>query len=155
MIRELQDPVSGSIDTVYQMKAIFEEVTGIKVDIESGNMKHDYGQGINMALTRIIQEAFTNSIRHGQATHIRIQFWDFPGYLSMTVADNGIGARHIVKGIGLAGMEERLASLGGTLSVSSPEDGGFRLRVVIPLGAENLPDKGALAAVTGAGNAGS
>jgi signal transduction histidine kinase len=30
-------------------------------------------------------------------------------------------------------MEERLATLGGTMEISSPEDGGFRLKVDIPL----------------------
>ncbi|MDR1948861.1 MAG: histidine kinase [Spirochaetaceae bacterium] len=133
MIRELQDPVSGSIDTIYEMKTIFEEVTGIKVEIESGNMRHDYGRTVNTVLTRIVQESFTNSIRHGQASLIVIQFWEFPGYLTMTVSDNGIGARHIVKGIGLAGMEERLATVGGTMDIVSPEDGGFRLKIAIPL----------------------
>jgi signal transduction histidine kinase len=133
MIRSLQEPVSGSIDTVYQMKSIFEEVTGIRVEIESGNMRHDYGSTVNSALTRIIQEAFTNSIRHGKATRIVIQFWEFPGNLTMIVSDNGIGSRHIVKGIGLAGMEERLAALRGAMAISSPEDGGFRLKVDIPL----------------------
>jgi signal transduction histidine kinase len=133
MIRELQDPVSGSIDTIYQMKAIFEEVTGIRVDIESGNMKRDYGPTVNVVLTWIIQEAFTNSVRHGQASYILIQFWEFPSSLTMAVSDNGIGARNIVKGIGLAGMEERVALAGGTLEAYSPEDGGFRLKVDIPL----------------------
>jgi signal transduction histidine kinase len=133
MIRNLQDPVSGSIDTVYQVKSIFEEVTGIQVEIESGNMRHDYGAVVNSALARIIQEAFTNSIRHGKATRIVIQFWELPGNLTMIVSDNGIGSRHIVKGIGLAGMEERLAALGGAMAISSPEDGGFRLKVDIPL----------------------
>jgi len=133
MIRRLQAPESDSIDTIYQMKTIFEEVTGIKVEIESGNMKHDYGPTVNMVVTRIVQEAFTNSVRHGNASRIQIQFWEFPSSLTMTVADNGIGARNIVKGIGLAGMEERLAAVGGTLEVSSPEDGGFRLKIEIPL----------------------
>ena len=133
MIRELQDPGIGSIDTIYQMKSIFEEVTGIKVDIESGNMKYNYGSTVNRILTRIIQEAFTNSVRHGQATYIIIQFWEFPDSLSMTVSDNGVGAQHIVKGIGLAGMEERLAAIGGTIDAYSPEEGGFRLKINIPL----------------------
>jgi signal transduction histidine kinase len=51
----------------------------------------------------------------------------------MTVSDNGRGARQIVKGIGMAGMEERVVAIGGTLRAYSPEDGGFRLNVVIPL----------------------
>ena len=133
MIRKLEDPISGSIDTVFEMKSIFQEVTGIRVDIESGNMRHDYGPAVNTVLTRIVQEAFTNSIRHGQASRILIHFWEFPDCLTMTVTDNGVGARQIVKGIGLAGMEERLATVGGTLEAFSPEDGGFRLKVIIPL----------------------
>jgi signal transduction histidine kinase len=115
------------------LKKIFEEVTGIAVTVEWGNMKSDYGSAINKVLTRIIQEAFTNSIRHGKASRILIQFWEFPGEFTMTVTDNGIGAANIVKGIGLAGMEERLESLRGTLAVSSPPEGGFRLRIAIPL----------------------
>jgi signal transduction histidine kinase len=141
MIRELQDPMSGSIDTLFRMKSIFEEVTGIRVEIESGNMRQDYGSAVNRVLTRIVQEAFTNSVRHGKASIIQIHFWEFPadaaaaaGILTMTVSDNGIGTRQVVKGIGLAGMEERLVGVGGTMEVLSSEDGGFRLRVKIPLG---------------------
>ena len=133
MIRKLEDPAARSIDTIYEMKSIFQEVTNIRVDIESGNMKQDYGPAVNTVLTRIVQEAFTNSIRHGQASQILIHFWEFPESLSMTVTDNGIGAQQIVKGIGLAGMEERLAAVGGSLEAFSPEDGGFRLKVFIPL----------------------
>ena len=133
MIREIQDPGSGSIETIYEMKSIFEEVTGIQVAIETGNIKFDYGTAVNRSLVRIIQEAFTNSVRHGKASRILIHFWEFPGRLEMLLRDNGIGAQNIVKGIGLAGMEERLASLGGTLEVSSPEDGGFSLKIAIPL----------------------
>jgi signal transduction histidine kinase len=141
-IRELQDPTSGSIDSVYQMKSIFEEIMGIKVDIEIGNMKQDYGPTVNTVLSRVVQEAFTNSVRHGNASRIQIQFWEFPASLTMSVADNGIGSRNIVKGIGLAGMEERLAAVGGTLEVFSPEDGGFRLKAEIPLmnADQPLPD---------------
>ncbi|GHT77980.1 hypothetical protein FACS1894130_03760 [Spirochaetia bacterium] len=88
---------------------------------------------MDRVITRIVQEAFTNSVRHGQASRIVIDFWEHPNSLAMTVRDNGIGAQQIVKGIGLAGMEERVDQVGGTLEVSSPEDGGFCLKVVIPL----------------------
>ncbi|GHV64221.1 hypothetical protein AGMMS49587_16170 [Spirochaetia bacterium] len=133
LIRNIQEPYTKSIETVVQLKAIFEEVTGIPVTIEWGNMKNDYGSTINYVLTRIIQEAFTNSIRHGKATGISIQFWEFQGKLSMSVTDNGVGTSLIVKGIGLAGMEERLESIGGNLEVSLPPEGGFRLAITIPI----------------------
>jgi signal transduction histidine kinase len=137
-IRELEEPVAGSIDTIYQMKRIFEEVMGVAVSIESGNMRNDYPHTVNMTLSQIVQEAFTNSVRHGQASRITISFWEAADELTMTVSDNGVGAQTIVKGIGLAGMEERLAMVGGTLEAFSPEDGGFRLRVMIPLGGEEM-----------------
>jgi signal transduction histidine kinase len=178
MIRELQDPTPGSIDTLFKMKSIFEEVTGIRVEIESGNMRQDYGPAVNRVLTRIVQEAFTNSVRHGKASLIQIHFWEFPagetlpgtkslaapeagpagerrgpavqlpgdlrnespGILTMTVSDNGVGARQVVKGIGLAGMEERLVGVGGTMDILSSGDGGFRLRVKIPLGPAAGPE---------------
>lgn len=132
-IREIQEPYMKSIDTIFQLKTIFEEVTSIKVDVEWGNIKHDYGPAVNRVITRIVQEAFTNSVRHGQATNILIQFWEFPSELFMTVTDNGIGASVVVKGIGLAGMEERVAAVGGRLTIDSPKEGGFRLLVTIPL----------------------
>jgi signal transduction histidine kinase len=133
LIRQIQEPYHQSIETIYQLKELFEEVTGITVHVEWGNMKFDYGPAINKVLTRIIQEAFTNSIRHGKASRILIQFWEFLRQFTMTVTDNGIGASNIVKGIGLAGMEERLESVGGNLEVSSPPEGGFRLKITIPL----------------------
>lgn len=132
-MRNIKEPFFRSIDTVYQLKKIFEEVTGIHIVIETGNIKQNYGLTVNTVLVRALQEAFTNSVRHGRSTHIEIQFWEFPDYLSMTITDNGIGSKKIVKGIGLAGMEERLTKVGGSLKTLSPVEGGFRLIITIPL----------------------
>lgn len=132
-IRNIKEPFFRSIDTVYQLKKIFEEVTDIHIVIETGNIKQNYGLTVNTVLVRALQEAFTNSVRHGRSTHIEIQFWEFPDYLSMTITDNGIGSKKIVKGIGLAGMEERLTKVGGSLKTLSPVEGGFRLIITIPL----------------------
>jgi signal transduction histidine kinase len=133
LIRRIQEPYTKSIETVHQLKTIFEEVSGIVVDVEYGNMKYEYSPAVNKVLAQIIQEAFTNSIRHGKATHIIIQFWEQNNELTMSVTDNGIGTTVIVKGIGLAGMEERLDSIGGKLEASSPSEGGFRLKITVPL----------------------
>ncbi|MCL2319225.1 MAG: ATP-binding protein [Treponema sp.] len=135
MIRNLEEPWIGSIDDIYHIKAIFEDVTGIKIDVETGNIRHSYSKVINIILAKILQEAFTNSIRHGKASRILIHFWELSDELTMTVTDNGIGSKTIVKRIGLAGMEERLAAVGGTIEVTSPEEGGFRIRVRIPINA--------------------
>ena len=133
LIRNIQEPYTKSIETVYQIKTVFEEVTGVTVNIEWGNMRDDYGLTVNKVVARIMQEAFTNSIRHGKANCISIQFWEFSQELSMVVQDNGIGASVVVMGIGLAGMKERVESVGGRLKVSLPMEGGFRLDIMIPL----------------------
>jgi signal transduction histidine kinase len=133
LIREVGDPYTTGIDAIYQLKTVFEEVAGIQVSIEWGNIKRSYSPSVNATIVRIVQEAFTNSLQHGHATAILIHFWEHTGMLSMTVTDNGRGAPYIIKGIGMAGMEERLASIGGTMKWSLPEEGGFRLEVLVPL----------------------
>jgi signal transduction histidine kinase len=57
------------------------------------------------------------------------------------VMDNGRGAEKIVKGIGLLGMEERVAPYGGTVAVSAVQEGGFKLSLSLPLGLKE-PDNG-------------
>ena len=136
-IRALPDMDSTLVDAIYSMKSIFEEVMHIKVEVDTGNSKNDYGARINSSITRIIQESFTNSIRHGQATSISLRLWEHDsGFLSLMISDNGKGAQTIVKGIGLAGMEERIAHLGGSIDFYCPCDGGFRITVEIPLAAK-------------------
>jgi len=121
------------LNAIFKIKKVFEKVTGIQVHIESGNIPLSFGPGIDMALYRLIQEALTNAMRHGRATEVFITFWIQGSMLEVVVRDNGIGSKQIVKGIGLSGMEERLANLGGTLAADSLPEGGFRLTAQIPL----------------------
>ncbi|MDR2509954.1 MAG: histidine kinase, partial [Spirochaetaceae bacterium] len=60
-IRALPDTDLTLASSIFSMKAIFEEVMRIKVDVDYGNSKNDYGAKINSCTTRIIQESFTNS----------------------------------------------------------------------------------------------
>lgn len=124
------------LNAIYKIKKVFEKVTGIQVHIESGNIPVSFGQSIDLALYRLIQEALTNAMRHGRATEVFITLWIQDNMLEVVVRDNGIGSKQIVKGIGLSGMEERLANLGGTLTADSLPEGGFRLTAQIPLSME-------------------
>jgi signal transduction histidine kinase len=133
LIREITEPDRDWIDSLSDVARIFQEVTGINVTMDWGNMSRGCGAEVNTVLTKVVQEAFTNAVRHGQATKIHIHLWKLSGTLTMTVTDNGVGAATVVKGIGLAGMEERLEAVGGTLAVSHPAEGGFRLHISIPL----------------------
>jgi signal transduction histidine kinase len=100
-------------------------------------------------LYRIAQEAVTNAAKHAEATEVVLQLAmrDAQGAagdghvreIELTVADDGrAGERAAKSGMGLLGMRERVASLGGRLSFEARPGGGSILRVVIPLAAPLL-----------------
>ena len=132
-IRDIQNPVENNLDSLYQIKSIFQKVTGIEVILDRGNIKSDYGRTINKIIIRIMQEGLTNSVKHGHATLVCVYFRDEGNCLYMTVKDNGIGSKQIVKGIGFAGMEERLKAVGGEIEAGISAEGGFKLDIKIPL----------------------
>ena len=132
-IRDLQEPMESNISSIRKIRDIFMQVTGINIVIESGNMQESYGPTINAIIMRTMQEGLTNAVRHGHAKNVYIAFWEEKENLLMKIQDDGIGSSNIVKGIGLAGMEERLEEQGGALEVSVPKEGGFMLEIQIPL----------------------
>lgn len=83
---------------------------------------------------RILQEAFTNVLKHARATRIRVATGVATGAVSITIADDGCGfePRPDGRGHGLANMAERARRVGGALSVQ-PSAGGTTLSLTLPL----------------------
>jgi signal transduction histidine kinase len=95
---------------------------------------------VSASAYRIVQEAVTNVLRHAGATRLSVRIGLRQGDLALRVLDDGRGARASEGadddrpgGHGLAGMRERVAALGGSLSTSSPQEGGFEVRALIPV----------------------
>lgn len=91
-------------------------------------------------LYRIVQEATTNAIRHGQCTALRITLARAGRYLRLSIADNGMGcdaeqisATH--PGMGLRSMQARARAIDAQLEFGSPPGGGCRVRVTWALAA--------------------
>jgi signal transduction histidine kinase len=88
-----------------------------------------------------VAEALTNVARHAQAHSARVEMTLADGALTVEVADDGVGGAEVGTGTGLRGLQDRLAAVGGTLTVLSPRGAGTRLRATIPASAgEDLPD---------------
>ncbi len=89
---------------------------------------------INVSLYRIAQEAITNSIKHAEATEIRLSITQFEDYISFFLKDNGKGfdTTAVYSGVGLVNMKERCRVLNGTFTLSS-SDGGTSIEVEIPI----------------------
>ena len=89
-----------------------------------------------LSLLRIIQEAVSNAVRHGQATEVNIQLTKENDSLILEIEDNGKGfdSAHInhetlrVEGHrGLASMTERMSLMGGTLKIISKPNEGTKI----------------------------
>ncbi|MDW5598657.1 PAS domain S-box protein, partial [Conexibacter stalactiti] len=81
----------------------------------------------------VIAEALTNVVKHAQATAATVTVADDDGALAIEVADDGRGGAVATPGRGLAGLQDRVAALGGALTVERGEQGGTRLRATLPL----------------------
>jgi signal transduction histidine kinase len=92
---------------------------------------------IKEAVYRIAQEAIHNTIKHAQATRLKIEIDCTSSGLVMELTDNGNGFD--VEGffpghLGLRSMRERAESLDGNVDISSRPGEGTRIRTEIPIG---------------------
>ena len=98
-------------------------------------------EGLNdyacVTVYRIVQEALTNVTRHANAKHVRVQLTLDTQGLNLNIEDDGQGmadTQAVHQGFGLLGMQERVASVAGRMSISSKLGQGVRLAIQIPKG---------------------
>jgi len=87
------------------------------------------------AIFRIFQEGLTNIVQHSEATEVRACLEDTPTEIRLSLFDNGTGLlAHPAKNtaVGLIGMRERAAALGGRVSIRNGDTGGVELIVIFP-----------------------
>lgn len=82
-----------------------------------------------------VTEALTNTAKYAGATTVHVEVRVLGKMIKVVVNDNGRGKEKIVKGLGLIGMEERTASVGGTIIADGTK--GFSVTTLIPLTGEN------------------
>jgi PAS domain S-box-containing protein len=111
----------------------------IDVDLALGGLDScNLQPAAQITLYRILQEALTNVARHAEANAVSIAFARSATALHVTVTDNGRGFGAKALGVvssnrlGIQGMRERAAMLGGTVSFAS-KGTGTRILLQIPL----------------------
>ena len=111
-------------------------LAGVAIDLR---MDTDLRAGpeIQHTVFRLVQEAVTNSLKHSDASHIRVDIdTGGDGNIEVSVTDNG-GSSHRSTtipqfGNGLTGMQERIRALTGVLEVHAGD--GWRVSASIPVG---------------------
>ncbi len=110
-----------------------EQGPRIELNIEGGI--DELNERITDNAYRIIQEGLSNAAKHAGASHIAISLTQAHAGLAIQITDNGIGmdVQAPRTGLGLAGMRERIDSVGGRYSVSSSPGHGVRIDAFIPV----------------------
>jgi signal transduction histidine kinase len=115
----------------------FSERSGIETMVEA-SLDQRLPTEIETTLYRIVQEALTNVVKHAEAQHVSIVVSGRDRSVAATVDDDGRGfdtERVRPDALGLLGMRERLALVGGTLEVESSPEAGTTIAAQVPLAA--------------------
>ena len=82
----------------------------------------------------VVSEALTNVSRHAMATRAHVNIARAGERIVIEVRDDGIGGADVNRGTGLRGLRDRVAGLGGSMYVISPEGGPTTISVELPCG---------------------
>jgi signal transduction histidine kinase len=105
---------------------------GIRVSIVADELPEELPEEYKTSIYRIVQEALHNSVRHANASQVRIQLEHTPESLLLAIQDDGCGFAPSNRGLGLLGIEERVHRLRGSLSINSGEGSGTLLSIKLP-----------------------
>lgn len=112
----------------------------LNVSLEIQGETHRLDPIIETVLFRVAQEAVTNVARHAKTKEAQIRLVYAPEQVALRVIDSGIGfdpteTFNPPRGWGLAGMRERVESVGGRLRIQSAPGRGTTIEVVVPFSA--------------------
>ncbi|MEK1890676.1 MAG: sensor histidine kinase [Phyllobacterium sp.] len=123
-------------DILIRVIRAHESRTRTSVGFQSPGTLPELSQAEKIGLYRFVQETLNNAFRHAKGIGQTVTVAHSADGLTVTVADAGKGfdRARVTAGLGLTGLEERLAGLGGTFDVRSSPGGGTAVTMHIPGG---------------------
>ena len=148
-LRELQRIISdlrpahlddlGLSATVRWYTHRLQEMSPLNIKVDISGEEHLLDEAVRIAIFRIIQEALNNIIKHSHATLVTVNLSYTEESARILVRDNGLGFdMDAVKNragrvsLGLSGMAERAALLGGSVEIHSRPNYGTEVEALIP-----------------------
>jgi len=139
---ELRPTILDDLGLLPALEFLAEGVSkrsGVPIAVE-GERGDRLPPSIETALYRAVQEALTNATKHAQAKSMTVRIRRGEKSVSCSVRDDGIGfdtsamlARKGNRGLGLLGIRERVAILGGTVQINSQPGQGTEITITVPL----------------------
>lgn len=112
----------------------FDELGLIEIHLDSDDKIENVPKPLKSVLYKTIREGITNSIRHGNASSIRISIRYVDDRIELLIKDNGCGCENIQRSYGLNGIEDRIKEVGGEVSFSGAKNKGFSIKALLPGG---------------------
>jgi signal transduction histidine kinase/ligand-binding sensor domain-containing protein len=142
---DLRPPLLDELGLIPALKGYLEAQanrTGLRIVVNGEKGIEGLPSEIEITAFRVVQEAVTNVIRHARAGQASVEVRNGEGELRLRVTDDGCGfdVEQALKqtssdrALGLLGMQERVAVLGGTVAIRSTPQRGTRVEVRLPLG---------------------
>jgi PAS domain S-box-containing protein len=126
----------GLVPTIEWLAHDFSQRTGVAVELQLPAADFDVEPELSTAVFRVLQESLTNVARHADASRVGVALTGSRGGIELRVQDNGRGispsAAHGTKTLGLLGMRERTAMLGGKFILESEPGVGTTIVMTIP-----------------------
>ncbi|NLV87758.1 MAG: sensor histidine kinase [Tissierellia bacterium] len=132
----------GLIPTLERYISIFQEDTGIKVNLRTIGSINNIQSTIQIALFRITQESLSNIRKHSKATTASVSIERSLNRINLVISDDGIGFNlddlkrghnPINSGFGLMNIRERVELLNGSFNITSSNKMGTKISISIPL----------------------
>jgi signal transduction histidine kinase len=111
--------------------ALNELVQRLPLEVETHVADVDCTREIAATLWYVCSEGVTNVLKHAGASHLRVELAEQAAEVRLLVEDDGRGGAD-ASGSGLAGLRDRVAALGGSLSIEPVPAGGTRLIASLP-----------------------
>lgn len=132
----------GLIPTLRKFVQDFEEKTKIRTRFEQVGRETRLPSGMEVAMYRLVQEAFSNVLKHANASFVSLEITYQAKMVKISITDNGSGfdigliESKINGGVhfGIMGMRERVELLEGRLDIESGKGQGTKISILIPIG---------------------
>ena len=135
----LRPPALTALGLVEAIQEQADQVreAGLTVEVDLRGITPDLPDQVQTALFRVVQEALTNAARHSQANNISVVASAVEGRLRLVVEDDGTGFDPAAPTghLGLAGIRERVAMIGGQLRIESSRGAGTAVVVDVEVAA--------------------
>jgi two-component system sensor histidine kinase DesK len=141
-LEEVREAVSGYRDLTLEgeLAGARMALTAAGIETTVAREAETIERPVETVLAWAVREAATNVIRHSRASHCTFRLRAAAEAIELEVRDDGVGdalgAGNLRggPGHGLAGLAERVRTVGGALEAGAAGDGGYRLRLRIPAG---------------------